>query len=254
MGIIAVLIAILFPVFARAREHANRVKCAANLRTIGQALTMYTQRYGHYPSGFINRTSSESYPLWPVRLREFIGTEGPFYCPSQDERCVWEKRFGGPGPVADAFLASYGYEPDENLLLKGSPAPHPTGTYFSYGYNIWGAGGSSKGLGFSIVASNEETLRQSRELPASRVRFPARMIAVTDSTADGRWDFASIPKHSDPNVWPGKVHAGGANVLFCDGHVEWHPQSYLNVEGDANRFNGDRVRMWNYDGSAGVRP
>ena len=52
IGIIALLISILLPSLNRAREQANRIKCAANLRTIGQAIMMYTnegRQQGNYP-------------------------------------------------------------------------------------------------------------------------------------------------------------------------------------------------------------
>src|SRR5687767_7976702 len=83
IGIIAVLIAVLMPALSKVRKHALQVKCAANLRSIGQALTMYTQAYGYYPSGAmwgpVVGTSDNMYALWPVRLRAFMGdNQGAF--------------------------------------------------------------------------------------------------------------------------------------------------------------------------------
>jgi len=50
IGIIAVLAAILFPVFARAREKARQARCLANLEQIGLALSMYARDHaGHFP-------------------------------------------------------------------------------------------------------------------------------------------------------------------------------------------------------------
>ena len=50
IGIVTVLIAILLPVINRVRAHAQTVKCQANLRSIGQALVMYTQEQGGHPT------------------------------------------------------------------------------------------------------------------------------------------------------------------------------------------------------------
>src|SRR5205807_6302953 len=50
IGIIALLISILLPSLNRARETANRIKCASNLRQIGQALLLYAgENKGNYP-------------------------------------------------------------------------------------------------------------------------------------------------------------------------------------------------------------
>src|SRR5438105_1952494 len=116
VGIIAVLIAILLPVLGKAREQANRVKCAANLRAMGHALTLYVQQYRFYP-GLYAQSETVDAAVWPVRLRPFLGnTKDVFYCPSEDERCRWTDR--GPEPV---FLAGdthrrFGYEEGEPLV------------------------------------------------------------------------------------------------------------------------------------------
>jgi len=50
IAIISILAAILFPVFARARENARRASCLSNLKQLGLAMMQYVQDYdGHYP-------------------------------------------------------------------------------------------------------------------------------------------------------------------------------------------------------------
>ncbi len=65
-GIIAILAAILFPVFARAQEKARQTSCLSNLQNIGAALKMYAyDNYGHLPP-----TDNDLWPLLPNYLPE----------------------------------------------------------------------------------------------------------------------------------------------------------------------------------------
>jgi prepilin-type N-terminal cleavage/methylation domain-containing protein len=57
IAIIAILAAILFPVFARARENAKQTACLSNLKQIGTAISMYTQDYDDTYPIYVNRTS-----------------------------------------------------------------------------------------------------------------------------------------------------------------------------------------------------
>ena len=134
IGIIAVLVGLLMPTLNRARAQANQVKCAANLRSIGQAMAMYVQQYGYYPCAGYVGSPGNTYALWPVRLRPLMGgAQGAFTCPSQDERCAWVKEGPATGGRAGPLDATFGYEIGEPLLSYQM--------YFSYGYNFAGAGG-----------------------------------------------------------------------------------------------------------------
>jgi prepilin-type processing-associated H-X9-DG protein/prepilin-type N-terminal cleavage/methylation domain-containing protein len=246
IGIITVLIAVLLPTLGRVREHANRVKCAANLRSIGQALTMYTQQYGYYPGTWSWDEAADA-AIWPVRLRGFMGGDKrSFYCPSQNERCRWTD--GGPEPVVRAGprFVGFGYQPDEPLIHSRAN--------FSYGYNATGASGGGdgstlterhKGLGSYISVYRSADC----ELRAGRVRVASDMIAIADSSQDGQFDYMVKPNRSTgaggEHTWPGRIHGGGANVLFCDGHVTWYRQQDLLVENSV--VPPAVVCMWNND-------
>ena len=59
IGIIALLISVLLPSLNKARQQANLIKCQSNLRTIGQALSIYTaERKGQLPMGMFNRDTT----------------------------------------------------------------------------------------------------------------------------------------------------------------------------------------------------
>jgi prepilin-type processing-associated H-X9-DG protein/prepilin-type N-terminal cleavage/methylation domain-containing protein len=247
VGVIAVLIAIAMPALNRAREQANRVKCAANLRSIGQGMAMYTQRYGTYPGCFAAYSTNTTYTfIWPVRLRPFLGgDQRVFLCPSRDDRFEWTESAPGPVVRAAGVYVHLGYERDERLITWE--------TYFSYGCNAWGTT-SDGGLGNAVEQRHIVMAGYRPELKASRVKSAAEMIAVADSTGDAKYDAVISPLSAATWMVPGSVHGGGANVLFCDGHVSWYPQKDLILPEDPldPAYSGI-AQMWNYDHTDGLR-
>jgi len=100
IAIIAILAAMLFPVFARARESARKIQCLANVKNIATAVQMYLVDYDRFPPGehrpeirdwfFARRdcccedriSGPNPYLKWPVIFEEYIKNRDVWRCPS----------------------------------------------------------------------------------------------------------------------------------------------------------------------------
>lgn len=80
IAIIAILAAILFPVFGRARENARRSSCQSNLKQIGLGIAQYTQDYDERMVPVETGTSSGE--AWQMLIQPYIKSEQLFACPS----------------------------------------------------------------------------------------------------------------------------------------------------------------------------
>jgi prepilin-type processing-associated H-X9-DG protein/prepilin-type N-terminal cleavage/methylation domain-containing protein len=263
IGIIALLISILLPALSKARKQAEEVQCASNLRQMGIGMTMYINEWKYYPGCYgVNIPGHDPFAIWPTRIRGALrsnpspetgavgttggtGVEKLFWCPSSDPGLQWQVKFGAPGGLyATDSDGGFGYGLGELLLNNINIG-------FSYGYNDWGRGlvtdpDHMVGLGGDItypVSSNAGDRRT--ELKAARVRKAAECIAIGDNTSMHNWDFNLDA--TDPTQAPAKIHHGGANMLFCDGHVQWYSQKEL-MNVDPSMAGGAAMnRMWNID-------
>lgn len=88
IAIIAILAAILFPVFARAREAARKSSCQSNLKQCAQALKMYTDDYdGMLPSSVLAQTPAAANPT--AALYQTFGCKIGVHFPPTDRRNTW---------------------------------------------------------------------------------------------------------------------------------------------------------------------
>ena len=83
IAIIAILAAILFPAFARARENARRASCQSNLKQIALGVKQYVQDYDEkFPPRYAGTTATPSYMGWAVLIQPYTKSEQLFQCPS----------------------------------------------------------------------------------------------------------------------------------------------------------------------------
>ncbi len=194
LGILAVLAAILLPMFFNAHAKAPAAQCTANLRQIGVARQSYVQDYdGTYPPTsqtiFTNGFSGGDSANWYDLIAAYTGKPFP--------TC--------PGRIIPP-----------NQPPEAAHAPKLCG----YGYNVR--------LNESLALNAKQTMDNG--LPENSVRFPSLTVAVFDC----RVSIIGLPvpdadyQGFDESILPGgKRHQKGGNYLFTDGHVKWYLPSAL---------------------------
>ncbi len=97
IAIIAILAAILFPVFSRAREKARQASCQSNLKQIGLATMMYVQDWDETFPGHAGAPHPQGLYDWPFMLYPYVKNIQVFRCPSH------------PKTTHHPWSISYGY-------------------------------------------------------------------------------------------------------------------------------------------------
>jgi prepilin-type N-terminal cleavage/methylation domain-containing protein len=195
ISIIALLVSILLPALARAREQAQQVVCSANLHSIGLIHEMWSQdNEGLFPT-HIN--SSNGYILLHVAFKNYTNNiDQTWHCPT-DKRIL---------PKTDWFGADV---PD-----GGKPVTP------SYYYNQLLTHGPSLGS-------------DSKPIKVANIRTPSQVIVALDRNYKGNEHINSPQEYSNHPVsvnygflWIEDYtdwfpHNAGSNYLLSDTHVEW---------------------------------
>ncbi len=213
IAIIAVLAALLFPVFARSRENARRSACQSNMKQIGLALLQYAQDYdGANPPryGGVSREGPDANPLnWRVLISPYVKSAAVFQCPSN--------------PKGDLSATNLTVAP------PGTPDIH-----VSYGCNY----NSGTGLGVFSNSDGEDLTRD------ASFEFPSETIAVAETTST-RPDIDMDDIALFGQLYAG--HMGFTNYLFVDGHAKAMLPLQTYFAGDQIR------NMWQRDHSEFLR-
>ena len=235
IAIIAILAALLLPSLAGAKAAAVSTACKSNLRQFGIALSLYTQAHGYYPPHGYRPTNVAPSPGSPPGVIDTYGWPGNLLTPLSDSKSIFRCPARGFEFDWPTNRTPQGYEFPFNLRASDAP--------WSYGYNglnlKQARGGFFTDGGFGLSPKAYDGLS------ATQVANPADMIAIGDSDGNGLGDgMISLMRprlNSPPDFPPGEVHKKGANIVFCDGHVEWQKQAkWIELTPQA-------ARRWHYD-------
>ncbi|MGE5531121.1 MAG: DUF1559 domain-containing protein, partial [Bacteroidota bacterium] len=83
IAIIAILAAILFPVFAKAREKARQSSCLSNVKQLSLAMMQYVQDYDEsFPMAWCYFGTPEAMQIWKIHVAPYVKNTQVFVCPS----------------------------------------------------------------------------------------------------------------------------------------------------------------------------
>jgi prepilin-type N-terminal cleavage/methylation domain-containing protein/prepilin-type processing-associated H-X9-DG protein len=186
IAIIAILAAILFPVFARAREKARQTSCLSNLKQMGLAVHMYAQDNDErVPMSYDEFTfaGGGGYKGWWVGMVEpYIKNGGIFNCPSSSlfttyqDLGNWQRHEYGANSCVLAALRNFGWD-NQNGVCKNMTGP----------------------------------------VHLAEAQSPANIPIITDT--------AFLTTQGIPHFycWShcNRIHTGGVVLAFLDGHTKW---------------------------------
>lgn len=215
IAIIAILAAILFPVFAQAREKARATSCLSNIKQIMTGVKMYTQDYDEnsLPGWYTVNSAGAAgtYVVWEELTLPYIKNQDIFFCPSAP-RTVGA--YGNPCGTLSKVVSTYIY---------------PQWLY----YNYWNWFGTVMFAGFPDPNGNDCPNPWQACLGAEFVNSPAESMYLMEGY---NIDYYTTPL---PAGWPqmGSAciigfstdttnqtywrHNTGDNFAFCDGHAKW---------------------------------
>jgi len=204
IAVIAILAVVLLPGVSQAKASAQSTVCKSNLRQSGLALSLYLDEFKRFPIGY--------YPRPANNFDWYSGSWIDFLLPYA----------GG----------------STGIFQCPSPRLGDRWTGLSYAYNNFGTDLRNilpvplSALGLAYLGDADT------RVPESRVRVPSDMVAIGDGPGQ-LFPYSVIEAMTAPGV--DDAHNGGANAVFCDGHVEYGKlRSWFKAD-DAHR------RRWNND-------
>ncbi len=201
ISIIAILAAILFPVFAKAREKARQASCASNEKQIGLAMLQYIQdndeatTQSFYGSATADSDAGANYK-WMDAVFPYTKNERIFTCPSDTQSLPYIYRNG-------KNYGSYGLNGAYGKAGDGQTPPRSSAAYL---------------VTLAMFAA-----------PANTVWVTDNNNAVTPTNTGGSQGFFWTDASANPSITAtlprqlsniAERHTGRVNALFCDGHVK----------------------------------
>jgi prepilin-type N-terminal cleavage/methylation domain-containing protein/prepilin-type processing-associated H-X9-DG protein len=204
IAIIAILAAILFPVFARAREKARMTSCQNNMKQIGTAFAMYRTDYdGVMPPDWYRSDANNRVYRWIHMTYTYIYDDNVYQCPSQGTTMDvgWNPPYATFGPYSSYYYCHHflAGTSDANIRAASATVMMMDGWFFPE---------ANRGDWMIGMFNSWPTLDRSNVVPAQH------MAGWVNGNADADYVNSTILRNM-------RRHNDGVNAVYYDSHVKW---------------------------------
>ncbi len=257
IAIIAILAAILFPVFAQAREKARQTSCLSNMKQQGLGVMMYVQDYDEtFPQAYYynnDNNSTNGYTHWTGLVAPYVKNLGIYVCPSDKNRGLAPTNFlpgnagaGAPsGQVTQnavqdnqaprlsyigngAVLSRKRRTVDPGNVVGQAAIDQVAGTILiaemtDFVPCINGTSAAS-GVAFKTHRNTHAVKTAAGAIFTQETEAPGTpLMALTQAEADAAFTTckSGTPTHFVSYIAPLR-HSEGTNYAFADGHAKFH--------------------------------
>ena len=219
IAIIAVLAAILFPVFANAREKGRQAACLSNEKQMGLAVMEYVQDYDEcYPCGINDPGSAGG--GWAGQIFPYVKSAGVYACPDDTS-----KPYGSWQTISYAYNWTFTFAGNQINNVAAGPVILPKLNASSLTILFCEIQGDSAPL--TPLGVNEATSAVANDscgtgYPGVQTGWFTGKLGFATGSPPGR-TWAQIPANSNGR------HNNGSNYIAADGHCKWLPASLVSA-------------------------
>ncbi len=221
IAIIAILAAILFPVFGRARENARRTSCQSNLKQIGLGLKQYVQDYDEKFPLAIHKANPSLFTGvalvgqlrtgWAIQTQPYLKSAQIFQCPSE----VNPQSGTDANVTTSSYIVGYGSRGYSDYWYNATLHNKSEAAIDQIASTVMNGDGLSGTAAYAFDGRGANGSRYDNLTGNLSAFGPMGTVSATRVTA------VTPPPPTAGGGGFGLIHLDGVNYAFADGHAKW---------------------------------